>query len=197
MIHNMKKGEGGQGVDRLSAPFLYDWEVFMGAILALSLPGYRLYFTKPCEIRKRRNDICSDMKSKNRTTSQDESLPVSGVEMNPPNPVSVPIRPPYVILMGIMLFLFFFNQCFYRLELGECMFRYVLPRCDYASYVRASNEILQGRSPYYEKTNYIYTPLLAVIMIPLTRFSEVIGFSIWTVISVIAFGYGAYRSGLS
>ncbi len=106
-------------------------------------------------------------------------------------------KPLHILCATGLLSIFFISQCALRLEYGQCMFRYVLPRCDYASYIRASLEISRGQTPYYEHTDYIYTPLLAILMTPLSWFGEVTGFAIWTVVSVIAFGYGAYRSGSS
>ncbi len=105
------------------------------------------------------------------------------------------VKPVYCILIGVLLAGFFLSQTINRMMYGNCMFRYVLPRCDYASYVRASNEILRGETPYYQDTCYIYSPLLAIIIIPLALFSEIAGFWIWTVMSIIAFGYGAFRAG--
>jgi hypothetical protein len=106
------------------------------------------------------------------------------------------IKPIYAILLGGLLFAFFISQTRHQIANGACMFRYVLTRCDYASYVRASNEILNGQTPYYPHTNYIYTPLLAILMIPFAWISEITGFTLWTVLSVAAFAYGVYRAGL-
>lgn len=105
------------------------------------------------------------------------------------------IKPTYAILLGVLLFAFFVSQAHHQMANGACMFRYVLTRCDYASYVRASHEILNGQSPYYPHTNYIYTPLLAILTIPFTWISEIAGFTLWTVLSVAAFAYGVYRAG--
>lgn len=102
-----------------------------------------------------------------------------------------------VILLGALLGALLVSQCFNRIRYGQCMYRYVIPGCDYASYIRASGEILRGETPYYKNTNYIYTPLLAVVMIPFTWVSETTGYYLWTILSVMAFGYGAFRSGPS
>lgn len=107
------------------------------------------------------------------------------------------LKPVYILTGSVLLVLLFASQCYNRLDLGQCMFRYVLPRCDYVAYIRASHEILQGKTPYYEKTDYIYTPLLAILMIPFTGFREIPGFAVWTALSVIVYGYGAYRAGSS
>ncbi|MBN2328709.1 MAG: hypothetical protein JXR73_16325 [Candidatus Omnitrophica bacterium] len=107
------------------------------------------------------------------------------------------IKPILALALGAALFAFFISQMRFQLVNGSCMFRYVLPRCDYVSYVRASQEIAGGESPYYPDTNYIYTPLLAIVMIPFSWMNEVEGFTVWTIISTAAFAYGACRAGSS
>ncbi|MGC9329877.1 MAG: hypothetical protein ACP5I1_19740 [Candidatus Hinthialibacter sp.] len=105
------------------------------------------------------------------------------------------IRPIYAAALAAALLAFFINQMHFQLANGSCLFRYVLPRCDYVSYVRAAQEIVRGESPYYPDSNYIYTPLLAIVMIPFSWMSEVEGFIVWTIISTAAFAYGAFRAG--
>lgn len=109
--------------------------------------------------------------------------------------VTIRTKPLFVYLFGFLLAGLVISQCANRIYYGQCRYRYVISGCDYVSYVLASEEILRGQSPYYEDTDYIYTPLLALLMTPFIWFSETVGYGIWTVLSVIAFGYGAFRSG--
>lgn len=64
---------------------------------------------------------------------------------------------------------------------------------DYAAYIHAAGYILQGESPYNEAL-YLYPPPLAVIMIPFCYVSREMGFAIWTVISLMAYGYAVMRT---
>ena len=70
-----------------------------------------------------------------------------------------------------------------------------LPGTDYRYYADAARSILEGKSPYAEAWWYIYPPPLAVLLIPLAPCSHLVGYTIWTVIGIIAYGYAVYRSG--
>ena len=94
------------------------------------------------------------------------------------------IRPLFASLFLLGLILFAINE----LTRHEMYYR-----VDYESYVYAARHVWQGESPYLE-SRYIYTPLLAYLIIPLGWVSDRTGYELWRILSIAAIGYGVYHT---
>lgn len=115
------------------------------------------------------------------------SLKSQASSLNERQSPAVSLHPVLVVLAVLVLIAYAATQAW--------VVRSGLPGTDYRYYVDASRSILKGKSPYEEGWWYIYPPPLAVLLIPLAACSDLVGYTIWTAVGIIAYGYAAYRSG--
>jgi hypothetical protein len=99
----------------------------------------------------------------------------------------VALHPGRVVFMVLLAIVFNLNQIF---------FYYTdTPGVDYAYYHMAASSIRDHGSPYSHSINYIYPPLLSILVVPLSYLTKENGYPLWAILTLAGLWFGVFRSG--